>query len=70
MSCTELCKALSFGNLTPIKDAKFCLPCGIFLLTESEKCACCGSVIDYWAEAEKKQTRFKYYPSFMKNKKI
>lgn len=57
MTCTQLCKILSFGSTSPIKNAKFCLSCGIFILTESENCACCGSVIKIWDRGNIKNAR-------------
>ena len=66
MSCTELCRIMSFGSSSRTMDAKFCLSCQIFLLTESEKCACCGSAIERWVKKTEEDS-FKSYPS-IKNK--
>ncbi len=42
----RLCKQLSFGSKSYVKGSKQCVVCDIFLITESELCACCGLKLD------------------------
>jgi len=47
MACNGLCKQLLFGGKSHIKGSKQCLMCDIFIITDSELCACCGTRLDF-----------------------
>ena len=47
MTCTRLCKKIGIGSHAYIEGAKNCSECVLFLITESDICACCGTELPY-----------------------
>ena len=47
MICTRLCKKIGIGSHAYIEGAKNCSECVLFLITESDICACCVIELPY-----------------------
>lgn len=52
MVCSRLCKQLSFGSKLYVKGSKQCVVCDLFIITESEQCACCGLKLNHVSQLE------------------
>ena len=59
MTCTRLCKKIGIGSHAYIEGAKNCSECVLFLITESDICACVELNYDIKILSQKK-TRFSH----------
>jgi hypothetical protein len=43
VTCKGLCMQWGFGGKSNIKNAMCCVDCRLYVVTESDTCACCGT---------------------------